>query len=88
MKYVSVLLAVGCLLSSVSAQWLEMTIRLPDSLSGMSNSVALAYDSASNTIYVGGDSCVIAIDGQSDQKIGRIPASSGIYALCYYPEAN
>jgi YVTN family beta-propeller protein len=82
----SVLLAV----SFASAQSLETTIFLPDSLSGLTRPKCLAYDSSSNTVYVGGETgdCVIAIDGATNQKIARIPAGSGIYALCYNPQNN
>jgi len=56
MKPVTLLLSVACLLSPLSAQWLEKTIYLPDSFGGMKAPQCLVYDSASNTIYVGADS--------------------------------
>src|SRR5512143_2130044 len=74
MKYPFVLLAASCLLSAASAQWLETTIPLPDSLSGMTSPRQLIYGSASNTMYViGAAGLVIAMDGASGQKIARIP---------------
>ena len=61
MKYVVLLLAASCSLSGLHAQWLEETIYLPDSFGGMLNPQCLLYDSANNTIYVGGanGNCVI-----------------------------
>ena len=53
MKFASVLLAVGCLLSAVHATWLETTIFLPDSFSGLMNPRMVEYNSTNNTIYVG-----------------------------------
>lgn len=44
-----VLLVVSCLLSGVSAQWLERTIYVPDSLVGVINPRALAYRPISGT---------------------------------------
>jgi len=47
MKYASVLLAVGCLLSAVKAQWLETTIQLPSG----SGPHALCYNPQNNKVY-------------------------------------
>ncbi len=69
MKCSFVLLAVSCWLSAVSAQWLEETIYLPDSFGGLAMPQSLVYDSANNTIYVGGlYGSVPVIDGATDQK--------------------
>ena len=69
MKYASMLLAVCCLLSAVHGQWLERTIYLPDSFGGLGSPSCLVYDSANNTIYVGGlYGSVPVIDGATDQK--------------------
>jgi hypothetical protein len=72
---VAVLLALCCCLSAAHSQWLEETIYLPDSCSGLICPECLAYDSANNTVYVAGDGggCVIAIDGTTNQGIARIP---------------
>ena len=69
MKYASVLLAVGCLVTAAYPQWLEETILLPDSLGGLASPQCLVYDSANNTVYVGGEStdCEIAVDGVTSQ---------------------
>jgi len=82
------LLAVGCLLSAVSAQWLETEIQLPDSLSGIWESIRLVCDTADNRILVGGenDDYVIVIDAQTNAKIARIPMHDGVRDLLYVPE--
>ena len=51
MKYCFVLLAVGCLLSVVHAQWLETTIPL-DSEAGP---LALCYNPTNNKVYCAND---------------------------------
>ncbi len=67
----------------LSAQWLETTIYVPDSLCGIHNPRAFTYNNTNNTIYVGGEdgNCVIAIDGATNEKIARIPAGENIKAL-------
>ena len=84
---VAILLALCCCLSAAHSQWLEKTLYLPDSFGGMTNPQCLAYDSANNTIYVGGEygNCVLAIDGATNHRIARIPADSNGVALCYNP---
>jgi YVTN family beta-propeller protein len=74
----------------LSAQWLETTIYVPDSLFGVLYPRVFTYNANNNTIYVGGEAgdCVIAIDGQTNQKIARIPAGSNIYALCWNSTNN
>jgi YVTN family beta-propeller protein len=76
--------------SLVSGQWLEKTIYLPDSFGGLTMPQCLAYNSANNTIYVGGEygRCIIAIDGATNQKIARIPSGCGTRDLCYNPRDN
>ena len=67
----AVLLAVCCCLSAAHSQWLEKTIYLPDSLGPLTGLRCLVFDSANNTVYVGGErgNCVLAIDGATNQKI-------------------
>uniref|UniRef100_A0A7V5XZR8 YncE family protein n=1 Tax=candidate division WOR-3 bacterium TaxID=2052148 RepID=A0A7V5XZR8_UNCW3 len=57
------------------SQWLETTIYLSDSFSGMTYPQAFTYNTTNNKIYVGGEegNCVIVIDGETNQKIARIP---------------
>jgi YVTN family beta-propeller protein len=72
------------------AQWLETTIYVPDSLSGISFPQAFTYNAENNKVYVGGyyGDGVIVIDGETDEKIARIQTGSGIYALCWNPTNN
>jgi YVTN family beta-propeller protein len=84
---VAVLLALCCCLSAAHSQWCEKTLLLPDTFGGLKSPGCLTYDSANNTIYVGGGNCVLAIDGTTNQKIARIPAGSPA-VLCYNPTNN
>lgn len=76
--------------TTVYAQWLETTIYIPDSLSGVIRPQAFTYNPTNNKIYVGGEygNCVIVIDGPTNQKIAKIPAGSNISYLCYNPTNN
>ncbi|MCK4940853.1 hypothetical protein KAS45_02060, partial [candidate division WOR-3 bacterium] len=76
-----------CLPTLISAQWLEATIYVPDSLSGTTNPTAFTYNTTNNKIYVGGEygNCVIVINGATNEKVARIPAGSGTLSLCYNP---
>ena len=88
MKSKLALCAVFCLLYSLlSAQGLETTIYLPDSLGGTVGPQCLAYNPVNNRIYVGGAgvNCVIAIDGATNLKAARIAAGRWVKALCCNP---
>lgn len=71
--------------SLITAQWLETTIYVPDSLCGVLNPQAFTYNTTNNKIYVGGEAgdCVIAIDGATNEKIARIPTGINVAALCW-----
>jgi YVTN family beta-propeller protein len=75
-----------CLIFAIGqAQWLETTIYLPDSLTGVVYPQAFTYNVTNNTIYVGGEygKCIIVIDGATNEKIARIQAGNNIKALCW-----
>jgi len=74
----------------LSAQWLETTIYIPDSLCGIHDPQTFTYNPTNNKIYVGGaySNYVIVIDGASNQKIAKIPVGSYTLALCYNPTNN
>lgn len=80
-KILSLLIVLQLALCSLlSAQWLETTIYLPDSLSGIAYPLVFTYNPTNNKIYVGGDGdYVIVIDGATNQKIAKIPV--GPYTL-------
>lgn len=83
MKYVSVLLSLGCLLSSVSAQWLETTIQL-DSAAGP---WALCYSTQSDRVYSANldQGTVTVIDGATNQIIKTVTTGAYAWVLCYNP---
>jgi len=86
---IAMTLALICLLpTSSSGQWLETTIYLPDSFGGMTRPQCFTYNTTANTVYVGGGagSCVIAIDGTTNQKIARVPTGSCVTDMCYNPQ--
>ncbi len=86
MKYAFVLLALGCLLTVVNAQWLETTIQLDSG----SAPHALCYNSQNNKVYCAnsGLGTVTVIGGDSNQVIATVPADPGPYDLCYNPTNN
>jgi YVTN family beta-propeller protein len=86
----AVLFAILFAASAASGQWLETTIRLPDSLAGLVSPRRFAYVSASNAVYVGGAGygCVLVIDGATNQKVKRIQAGLDIWDLCCNPNNN
>jgi len=87
MRMFVVLLAVSCWLSAVSAQWLETTINLPDSLGQARHIQTMLYDSARGTVYVGLNEgrCVLAIEAATSRVLARIPAGPNVRALCLNP---
>jgi YVTN family beta-propeller protein len=80
--------AIVCAMSLTSAQWYETTLMVPDTLGRMLHPVCFSYDSANNTVYVGGDSCVIALDGETNEKTARVSVGSRVSDLCYVPQNN
>jgi YVTN family beta-propeller protein len=69
----------------VSGQWLETTIHVPDSLCGIRHPKAFTYNETGNTIYVGGwpGNNVIAVDGNTHEKVAKIPSGEDINYLCW-----
>ena len=88
--FIFVVLAAALAASTASAQWLEKTVYLPDSLSGVYQPRCLAYNSVNNTVYVGGYSgyCLVAFDAASNEKVARIPVGFDVLDLCYNPQNN
>ncbi len=72
------------------SQWLETTIYVPDSLSGIRSPQTFTYNTTNNKIYVGGEEgdCVIVIDGETNEKITKIPAGGGIRAFVWNSTNN
>jgi len=86
MKYASVLLALGCLVTAVHPQWLETTIPL-DSGSAPN---ALCYNTQNNKVYCTGEIShnVTVVDGATNGIVATVPAGSRPWALCYNPTNN
>jgi len=74
--------------SFASGQWLEMTILLPDSLGGITGPQTLVWDSLDNTLFVGGDSGALVIDGATSERVARVWTGSTVSAVCYNPQNN
>ncbi|MEO0107812.1 MAG: hypothetical protein ABIK62_01385, partial [candidate division WOR-3 bacterium] len=81
MKRVSIVMAI--VLCLAQAQWLETTIFLPDTMTGLADSRAIVFDSSQKRVYVGGNSgYVMAIDHERSEKLVRIPVPNGAVAMC------
>jgi len=74
-----------CLLYSVlSGHWLEATIPLPDSLSGVDQPQCVVFSLMAGTVYAAGryDDCVIALDACRMTRIAKIKAhGSRVYDI-------
>ena len=86
MKCAFVLLALGCLVTAVHAQWLETTINLP----GSSYPFALCYNPENNKVYCAnwGSGTVTVIDGATNKFLATVVAGSSPNALCHNPRNN
>jgi YVTN family beta-propeller protein len=85
------LLLAACLLPSlVSAQWVDTTLYIPDSMTGLSYPDCLVRNLTNHTIYVGGesDNIVMALDDRTGQKLARIPIGAVTYSFCCDESAN
>ena len=76
--------AVGLLYAVCLGQRTTETFYLPDSLSGVSNPRIIFHCPAGNKVFVGGDgTAIIVLDGQTSEKIARIPADGAVTDMCY-----
>jgi YVTN family beta-propeller protein len=85
-----ILCVVCCALTAVaSAQILERTVLLPDSLGGLSAPSIQTYDSRDNALYVAGRvPAVVVVDCSTGMRVARIPLRARADALCYDSLAN
>jgi YVTN family beta-propeller protein len=89
MKFASALLAVSCLLSAASGQWVEKTIGLPDSLSGLRDPGSMLYNPGSNVLFISGSNGLLLVDGLSNRVVARTPLTDfGSAARCYASQVN
>jgi YVTN family beta-propeller protein len=86
MKYVCVLLALGCLVTAVRAQWLEATIPLDSA----SVPWALCYNPQCNKVYCAASNIdkVAIIDGATNQVIATVNTGTTPWAHCYNTQNN
>ncbi|MBM3323974.1 hypothetical protein FJY69_10925, partial [candidate division WOR-3 bacterium] len=69
-----VLLVLGCLVSAVSAQSLERSIGLPDSLGVMGFSHRMAFDPVHDKLYAAGTGALSILGGPGGRRIGLVRA--------------
>jgi YVTN family beta-propeller protein len=86
MKYASALLAAGCLVTAVHAQWLETTIQLDSG----ANPEALCYNSANDRVYSANThaASVTVIDAATNDVITNVPVAAGPFDICYSAQLN
>jgi YVTN family beta-propeller protein len=85
----AVLLILLCLTSLALGQYVETTIYLSDSVSGLNNVSSLLFHLPNNTIYVGGaDNSLVAVNAQTNSKLRRMDVGDGPHLLCSDPPGN
>jgi YVTN family beta-propeller protein len=78
-----------CIVSLSTAQYVESTIPLLDSISGLTGVGSLVYHSSTNTIYVGGyESYLVAVNAQTNSRAERVAVGYGPHLLCSDPIGN
>lgn len=85
------LLAVSCILSSSSAQYLETTIYLPDSLCGVVEPNHAVYNSVNDKLYVNGNygnPWIVVIDCSTNRRMRKINLAQYPGEMCYNPRNN
>ncbi len=89
MRLITALLILGCALSLSFGQYVETSILLPDSVSGLTEVGSLVFHPPTNTIYVGGDeSLLVAVNAQTNVKLKRVAVGEGPHVLCSDPPGN
>ena len=85
------ILALLLLASAASGQWFEGFISLPDSLTGVQWPQQLAYDSSTNTVWVGGrySDCLLAIQSDSNRVVARVRLPGDpVVSMCSAPASH
>jgi YVTN family beta-propeller protein len=89
MRPIIALLILCCIVSLSPGQYVETTILLPDSTSGLASVGSLVFHSPTNTIYVGGsDSFLVAINALTNAKLRRMVVGDGPHVLSSDPLGN
>ncbi len=88
MKPSVLLLAIGCLLTAVSAQQVEATIYLPEN-GGLSQPQCGVVNAVGH-VFIGGGTgdCVVALNQRTGERVARIPAGTDIRAIVANPEGT
>ncbi len=78
------------LVSAGFPQYLETTVLLPDSFSGLAQPQHLIWDSLDNTVYVGGavGDYVLGIDDRTGAKKAIVPTGFPITTLAFSPDCR
>ena len=88
MRLLASLLVVGCAVSLAPGQWIERTIYLPDSLSGLDSIRTLQFHSPNSTIYVGGSDKLVAVDAATHTKLAWTASPGPLDLMCSITTGN
>lgn len=77
------------LVAAASAQFVETTIRVPDTLCCQRMPEAIAYDTVDSRVYVGGDSnYLLAIDPAVNRRTAKVEVGRAPQVLSWMPSVN
>ena len=89
MKLITTLFVLGCTVSQLPGQWVETTVLLPDSTSGLTAIGSLVFHSPTNTIYIGGnEDFLVAVNALTNTRLTRVAVGRGPHILCSDPVDN
>jgi YVTN family beta-propeller protein len=88
MRLIACLLVLSCIVSLAPGQWVETTIYLPDSLSGLDSICAVQFHSPNHTVYVGGNDKLVAVDAGTHRKLARITSPGPLDLMCSSTASN
>jgi YVTN family beta-propeller protein len=76
------------LISVSLGQWVETTIPLPDSISGLRSVGAIQFRSANHAMYVGGDGRLIVVDAATREKLAGVGLPGWVDMMCSSTASN
>jgi len=80
-----------CLFAAAAhGQWLEDSICIADTFSGLEGPCCLAHDSVDNSVFVAGEGTqrILVLDAADGRRLGWVPFAGDIRSLCYNPISN
>ncbi|MCX6843440.1 MAG: hypothetical protein NTX53_14300 [candidate division WOR-3 bacterium] len=84
-----ILASLALLAVVASGQWVEKTIGLPDSLSGLRDPGSMLYNPGSNILFISGSNGLLLVDGLSNRVVARTPLTDfSSAARCYASQVN